>query len=817
MRIACLFALATVTLAPGLVDAQQCEAPFERQEVRDVLEKARIMPFTQRERLSLYRAVNGEEPRANRSWSADTRVSTKPWNDFLDRIGVGEFRFAQRYTRCNVAFAQDLLSDRVAEYGADHPYVRRWIGNQTIVFQGCGGPSPNGQATLTLHPDDTDPAMGHDLAYQEAAYDFYSGEYDAAMEKFRAIAKVRESAFCPFAHYMVARLLLGSGADDQALSLLDAILADPELAPAQLIAGDLVGVIAYRRESARLYARQLATIDEVLGLPAALIERRQTLQRHWIRAMRDLNWFLRINRKGELDEDWWLGGRGGDGHARAVSVVAQQSDRIDWLQTTVAFGQYHVTLPWLGFDHPRVQRPAFRRVTDHALRRWRRGDGLHWALAAIGRIGPDRDAVPDLLRLADDVRGRIAGCGATAVDLAVFPLLFYHSVRLHLMRGDIERGLEMLVEHEGRSWSFAQYAAVDAATWLIGNGRLEDARRALSLDFSPPADSRYVWGDVYRLYRLRRLAAADMDGFLDAIGDRRMGAAAAALLNLLPVRVLARLAVDERLKQEDRAEIARAAWTRAHLLGMSDARDALTPTLRAFHPSLAPFLDRIDEAWLQSTADRLTVHMLAANPRLGIQIDPYYVYLTQRAGVATVDDIDRKNHNDNNWWCKFDPARTRQILHKWLFAFAMGVPTPQDVQGQYGRYRRRMLSHKAEGLHLIGKDLIKSHPLVALIDDAEIEALAALPNGPKYIGEAAIEWSRETNFLARWLGQDALLPETLHRAVVATRYGCQRNGGHRAYSHAAFHALHHGYPDSEWTKRTPYWFDAAHFRHRYRR
>ena len=48
-------------------------------------------------------------------------------------------------------------------------------------------------------------------------------------------------------------------------------------------------------------------------------------------------------------------------------------------------------------------------------------------------------------------------------------------------------------------------------------------------------------------------------------------------------------------------------------------------------------------------------------------------------------------------------------------------------------------------------------------------------------------------------------------AVRSTRYGCQMNGGHGAYSKAAWDLLHRKFPDSPAARRTRWWFDCRHF------
>jgi hypothetical protein len=52
---------------------------------------------------------------------------------------------------------------------------------------------------------------------------------------------------------------------------------------------------------------------------------------------------------------------------------------------------------------------------------------------------------------------------------------------------------------------------------------------------------------------------------------------------------------------------------------------------------------------------------------------------------------------------------------------------------------------------------------------------------------------------------DRRIPETLHLAVRATRFG-STDAHTPNYSKQAFQLLHKKYPNSEWTRKTPYWF-----------
>lgn len=81
---------------------------------------------------------------------------------------------------------------------------------------------------------------------------------------------------------------------------------------------------------------------------------------------------------------------------------------------------------------------------------------------------------------------------------------------------------------------------------------------------------------------------------------------------------------------------------------------------------------------------------------------------------------------------------------------------------------------------------------------AEWAKLAAVSTGPNWLGS-------QTLAFAQAHPQDPRVPEALHLVVRATRYGCT-DAQTGDVSHHAFDLLHRRYPNSEWTKQTPYWF-----------
>ncbi|MEJ7700970.1 MAG: hypothetical protein WKF71_15185 [Pyrinomonadaceae bacterium] len=82
--------------------------------------------------------------------------------------------------------------------------------------------------------------------------------------------------------------------------------------------------------------------------------------------------------------------------------------------------------------------------------------------------------------------------------------------------------------------------------------------------------------------------------------------------------------------------------------------------------------------------------------------------------------------------------------------------------------------------------------------ETEQAKLRAVGSSATFLAKRAVEFA--TRHPAH-----ALTPEILHLGVRATRYGCQ-NAQTLTFSKQAFQILHKQFPNSEWTKKTPYYF-----------
>ena len=83
--------------------------------------------------------------------------------------------------------------------------------------------------------------------------------------------------------------------------------------------------------------------------------------------------------------------------------------------------------------------------------------------------------------------------------------------------------------------------------------------------------------------------------------------------------------------------------------------------------------------------------------------------------------------------------------------------------------------------------------------EKEWNALAATGPAVQWLGETVLAFAKANP-------ADPRVPEALHYVVRASRYGCYVTEVKSNYSELAYEALHKNYPDSPWTKKTPYWF-----------
>jgi hypothetical protein len=244
-----------------------------------------------------------------------------------------------------------------------------------------------------------------------------------------------------------------------------------------------------------------------------------------------------------------------------------------------------------------------------------------------------------------------------------------------------------------------------------------------------------------------------------------------------------------------RADVAVAAWTRAIMLKDDAVAREMTPILSNLVPELKNDLEEYSAA--EGEAREFSpIFVLLRNP--GFR--PFVSASPGRGWFYSTDDGTHFNGIDNfgdNWWCRFLPS--------------------QQTQG-YGGGFYYMFSKLRSALQEIYPGGTVPQPDFLSAQDKEAaqqewNALTSLPSAPRWLGQFAVEYANAHP-------DDPHIPEALHDVVRAWRYGCTEPSAGAAenipgaakndspnYSKQAFEILHERYPDNEWTKKTPYWFN----------
>jgi tetratricopeptide (TPR) repeat protein len=247
--------------------------------------------------------------------------------------------------------------------------------------------------------------------------------------------------------------------------------------------------------------------------------------------------------------------------------------------------------------------------------------------------------------------------------------------------------------------------------------------------------------------------------------------AAQVMTQAFPTRLLADAAVNPHLPDQLRLQLAQAAWTKALFLNDDATASRLAPLLSSLAPNLAGELKAYSAAPSSAERNFAAVFLVLHHP----EMRPYIsTGVGRQSAPGEIDDY------RDNWWCCF-------------------TPPPEGGYNYYSMYTNL------------------SGPLAALYPDRSVSSPSFLPEKDRQLAEKEWNTIRESIGGSSWLGQQVLewakshpddprVPEALHFAVRATRYGCSDDETGK-YSKAAFELLHRRYAQSEWTKKTPYWFN----------
>jgi hypothetical protein len=116
----------------------------------------------------------------------------------------GGYEFFPNCTKNAFETALETLNSRVASNGSTDLNVQNWIRAQDAVFMNCS----DGKTTPEDAPAGAPEWLQKDRAYQLAAADFYSLDFNSALSRFAAIAEDTASPWAETADYLVGRTLI---------------------------------------------------------------------------------------------------------------------------------------------------------------------------------------------------------------------------------------------------------------------------------------------------------------------------------------------------------------------------------------------------------------------------------------------------------------------------------------------------------------------------------------------------------------------------------------------------------------------------------
>jgi hypothetical protein len=211
----------------------------------------------------------------------------------------------------------------------------------------------------------------------------------------------------------------------------------------------------------------------------------------------------------------------------------------------------------------------------------------------------------------------------------------------------------------------------------------------------------------------------------------------------VPLALWNRAARGAALPRSLQAEIARSGWVRAAILGDAEARP-LAERTRELNPAWAAAMNDYLKQTDPAEAHFTAVFWMLRTPGMGAEL---------RSGIGRTTAAGKIDDFRDNWWT---------VASKAVDAGFLSAAEKTAGEAQAARLKQQA------------------------------------GNAVNYLAAQAVAWAQAHP-------QDARVPEALHLAVRATRFG-QTDKQSTTYSKAAFELLHRRYADSTWAKQTKYWY-----------
>ena len=487
--------------------------------------------------------------------------------------------------------ATATLDERIKKFGGESNQVRDWLAAQDMVFSDCHEGSRIPEA-----PTEQDALVRADRAYQIAAANFYSTNYDQAKEQFDAIEKDGTSPYRIVSPYLAARAMLRKGsfaekAEDgrpplsEAEDRLNAILKDSSLRPSHHAAGRLLNLVRVR----------LHPEEKVHELAHAIVKKDASDD------FKQSVWDYTVL----LDK---LIGDDEESKKPQIPAGLTSDELSDWIIAVERYGS-----------------------AAHSIQRWEQTKSVPWLVAAVLNTEGNEAKANELLTAAAAVNS----------SSPAFATLTFHRVRLLKEANRMQEARALLDKVLAGDRQQLPASAVNlflSERMTLAQNLdefLQNAQR-VPAGFSDDNDGREIPMDPKEAEQTAKGAKFFFD--LDA---------ANVFNKAMPVAIMKDAARAKPLPPNLRQDVAQAAFARAALL--DDRESALTAAalLQDIYPQMKEFLTAYERA---TTPDARRF----AAAFISLKFPGVRPFVTAGIGRTTaIDDID--SYRDN-YWCTEPPA-----------------------------------------------------------------------------------------------------------------------------------------------------------------
>lgn len=489
--------------------------------------------------------------------------------------------------------AEATLNERIKRFGADNAAVRDWVAAQDIVFSNCG----EGRHVPDAAPPDQDALIRADRAYQIAAANFYSANFDEAKQQFDAIASDKSSPWRDWAGYLAARAMLRKGSlvdkDEEgrpalaeAETRLNAVLKDNSASASHQAATRLLNLVRLR----------LHPEEKVHELAHAILKKDASTD------FKQNVWDYTVLLDKFLGED-------AEVKTKNLAAGLTSDDLTDWI---------------VSFEDASAESSA------HSLARWEKTKALPWLVAAISSTAGQQPNVGALLS------------AAARVDHTspAFPSLAFHSVRLLIetKRSNEARAmLDKILADDRQQLSPSAVNLLMAQRMTLAQNLeefLQSAQR-VPAGFSDDSDGREIPDEESPGKETTK--GADLFFDLDA---------ANVFNKLMPVAIIKDAGHGKTLAPNLRRNVAQAAFLRAAMIDDRETALQAAPLVQEMYPELKEFLAAYQQA---ATPDARRF----AAAFLSLKFPGLRPYVSGGTGRTTsVEEVD--SYRDN-YWCAEPP------------------------------------------------------------------------------------------------------------------------------------------------------------------